>query len=60
MCIELSCFVPSLLYQYNATPLFAASEKGHHDVVQSLLGAGAEVNIALMQSVSGVMLMPME
>ena len=23
-----------------------ASENGHHDVVQSLLGAGAEVNIA--------------
>ena len=23
-----------------------ASQKGHHDVVQSLLGAGAEVNIA--------------
>ena len=60
MCIELSCLVPSLLSQYNTTPLFAASEKGHHDVVQSLLGAGAEVNIALMPSVSGVMLMPME
>ena len=23
-----------------------ASQNGHHDVVQSLLGAGAEVNIA--------------
>ena len=40
------CFVPSLLYQDNATPLYVASQKGHHDVVQSLLGAGAEVNIA--------------
>ena len=58
--IELSCFVPSLLDQINATPLFAASEKGHHDVVQSLLGAGADVNMALMPSVSGVMLMPTE
>ena len=58
--LELSCFVPSLLDQINATPLVAASEKGHHDVVQSLLGAGADVNIALMPSVSGVMLMPME
>ena len=39
-------FVLSLLDQTNETPLYVASEKGHHDVVQSLLGAGAEVNIA--------------
>ena len=33
------------LYQYNTTPLYVASERGHHDVVQTLLGAGADVNI---------------
>ena len=48
------CFVPSLLYQYNTTPLYVASEKGHHDVVQTLLGAGADVNIA-RSDVSGGM-----
>ena len=42
----MNCFVPSLLYQDNATPLYVASQEGHHGVVQSLLGAGAEVNIA--------------
>ena len=32
-------------YQYNTTPLYVASLKGHHDVVKTLLGAGADVNI---------------
>ena len=36
-------FIP---YQDNATPLFMASQEGHQDVVQSLLGAGADVNTA--------------
>ena len=58
--IEPSCFVPSLLYQDNKTPLYVASENGHHDVVQSLLAAGADVNKPHMPSVSDVMLMPME
>ena len=53
-------FVPSLLYQDNATPLYWASRNGHHDVVQSLLGSVADVNIALIPYVSDVMLMPME
>ena len=42
-------------YQINATPLYVASEKGHHDVVQTLLGAGADLNIAT-SGVSHVML----
>ena len=42
-------------YQDNVTPLYVASEKGHHDVVQTLLGARADVNIA-ESAVSHVML----
>ena len=50
----LLCFVPSLLYQTNTTPLYVASEKGHHDVVQTLLGAGADVNIARSDASGGM------
>ena len=38
--------VPISPYQTNRTPLNVASEYGHHEVVLSLLGAGADVNIA--------------
>ena len=31
-------------YQDNTTPLYVASKEGHHDVVKTLLGAGADVN----------------
>ena len=31
--------------QNYASPLHVASQNGHHDVVQALLGAGADVNI---------------
>ena len=41
--VVLICFIP---YQNNATPLYVACQEGDHDVVQTLLGAGANVNIA--------------
>ena len=50
----LICLVPSHYYQNNETPLYGASHNGHHGVVQTLLGAGADVNIAI-SDVSHVM-----
>ena len=40
----ISCILVS--YQDNITPLYVACQEGHHDVVQTLLGAGADVNIS--------------
>ena len=59
--VTLSCIVCSFtLCQGNATPLYWASRNGHHDVVQSLLGSGADGNIAHMASASDVMLMSLK
>ena len=59
--VTLSCIVCYFtLCQINATPLYWASRNGHHDVVQSLLGSGADMNIALMPEVRDVILLLME
>ena len=52
--LDLFCFFTP--YQNNATPLHVASENGHRDIVQSLLRAGADMNIA-RSDVSDVVLM---
>ena len=44
-------------YQDNATPLYMASQEGHYDVVQTLVRAGADVNIAT-SDVSDMVLCP--
>ena len=51
MC-DMFCFFNP--YQVNLTPLYVASQQGHHGVVLSLLGAGADVNI-VSSNVSDVM-----
>ena len=53
--IQLSDLCYSLThYQENQTPLYVASGKGHHDVVQTLLEGGADVNIATYVSDSSL------
>ena len=46
----LCSFTPS---QNNITPLYVASKEGHHDIVKTLLVAGADMNIT--SDVSDVM-----
>ena len=50
----LICFCSFISYQDNATPLYVASQNGDLGVVQTLLEAGADVNIS-MSTVSLVM-----
>ena len=47
-------FIPFIFYQINTTQLYMASQEGHHNAVQSLLEAGADVNMA-RSKVSDVM-----
>ena len=44
--VFLICYVSSTLYQENTTALYVACQYSHHDVIESLLAAGADVNIA--------------
>ena len=46
MCSECNCLCFASPYQDNATPLYMSSQNGRDGVVQTLLGAGAGVNIA--------------
>ena len=46
MTCMLDLFYSFTPYQDNVTPLYVAGWHGHHDVVQTLVGAGADVNIA--------------
>ena len=38
-------FCSSTPYQNNTTPLYAASKEGHHDIVKTLLVAGADMSM---------------
>ena len=49
-----------LFRHYSTTPLYVASRHGHHDVVQSLLAAGVDVNKPFMPRVIGAILLPLE
>ena len=53
-CVNVDLFCSFISYQINITPLYVASEKGHHYIVQRLLEAGVDVDIA-RSDVSDVM-----
>ena len=42
------------LYQCNETPLYMACQEGHHEIVKTLIGAGADVNKCMRENVSEV------
>ena len=44
-------FIP---YKNKATPLYVASQECNHNVMQSLLGAGADVNTATSELCNGI------
>ena len=57
MCTYIHVCLFTFFFQINATALYWASQCGDHNIVQKLLQANADVNIALMPSVSDIAVM---